>query len=138
MARRIWEPSLPVPVPVQVEGCRGVQDVFAVADQEVAGGVPAVGAAVDDPAPLQGLMTKVAVTSPSTWVTPAMKPRGVDGEVVDAVAVLVDLTLIAEAVGEGQAIQGRAALEVFDEDVLDDPGVGVGRDPWGQGKGEGA
>ena len=40
LVRRIWEPSLPVPVPV--EGCGRVRDVFVVDDQEPAGGVLAV------------------------------------------------------------------------------------------------
>ena len=59
-----------------------------------------------------------------------------DGEVVDAVAVLVDLALVAEAVGEGGVVQGRGALEVFDEDILDDAGIGVGRDRQAEGGGE--
>src|SRR5215203_4489415 len=41
LVRRIWEPSLPVPVPVA--GCGRVRDVFVVDDQEPAGGVLAVG-----------------------------------------------------------------------------------------------
>jgi hypothetical protein len=45
----------------------------------------------------------------------------VDGQVADAVAVFVDLALVAEAVGEGRVVQG-GALEVFDEDVLMSPG----------------
>ena len=45
LVKRIWEPSLPVPVPVQVEGCGRVRDVFVVDDQEAAGGVLAVGGA---------------------------------------------------------------------------------------------
>ena len=59
-----------------------------------------------------------------------------DGEVVDAVAVLEDLAFIAKAVGKGRVVQGRGAFEVFDEHVLDDAGVGVGRDGQAQGGGE--
>jgi hypothetical protein len=47
---------------------------------------------------------------------------GADGQVVDAIAVLVDLALVAEAVGEGGVVQGCGALAVFDEDVLMSPG----------------
>jgi hypothetical protein len=59
-----------------------VRDVFVVDDQEVAGGVLAVGAAVDGPGPVQG---------------------------------------------QGPVVQRCGALEVLDEDALDDAGVGVGR-----------
>jgi hypothetical protein len=60
-----------------------VRDVFVVDDQEVAGGVLAVGAAVDGPGPVQG---------------------------------------------QGPVVQRCGALEVLDEDALDDAGVGLGRD----------
>ena len=49
-------------------------NVFAVDDEEVARGVLAVGAGIDGPAALDGAMAKLAVMSPSTWVTPAMEP----------------------------------------------------------------
>jgi hypothetical protein len=60
----------------------------------------------------------------------------VDGEVVDAVSVLEDLALVAKAIGEGRVVQGRGALEVFDEDALDDAGVGVGRECQAEDGGE--
>jgi hypothetical protein len=47
----------------------------------------------------------------------------VQGEVEDAVAVLEDLPCIADALDDGRVIQGRGALEVLDEDGLDDTGV---------------
>lgn len=59
-----------------------------------------------------------------------------DGEVVDAVAVLKDRALVAEAIGEGRVVPGRGALEVLDEDALDDAGVGVGRDCQAEDGGE--
>jgi hypothetical protein len=48
---------------------------------------------------------------------------GVDGDVEDAVAVLEDLSLIAEACGERRVIQRHGALEILDEDSLDDPRI---------------
>src|SRR5215207_7881850 len=122
--------------PVQVEGRRGVGDVFVVDDQEVAGGMFAVGAAVDDPAPLERADDEAGSDVAFDVGDAGHGARGVDGQVVDAVAVLVDLALVAEAVGEGRVVQGCGALEVFDEDVLDDAGVGVGRDRQAQGGGE--
>jgi hypothetical protein len=76
---------------VQVEGRGRVRDVFVVDDQEVAGGVLAVGAAVDGPGPVQG---------------------------------------------QGPVVQRCGALEVLDEDALDDAGVGLGRDGQAEGSGE--
>jgi hypothetical protein len=67
------------------------------------------------------LIAKAAVTSPSTWVA-GHGPSSRDGEVVDAVAVLDDLALVAEAIGEGWAVRGRDALENFDGDAFMTPG----------------
>jgi hypothetical protein len=60
---------------------------------------------------------------------------GVDGPVVDADAVLVDLAFLAEAVGEGGS--SRAVVPwVFDEHVLDGTGLGMGRDRRAEDGGE--
>jgi hypothetical protein len=91
LVKRIWEPSLPVPVPVQVVERGRVGNVLVVDDEEVAGGVLAVGAAVDGPGPVQG---------------------------------------------QGPVVQRCGALEVLDEDALDDAGVGVGRDCQAEDGGE--
>jgi hypothetical protein len=95
--------------------------------------VLAVGAAVDDPGPLDGTDDEAGGDVALDVDDAGHGAGGVDGEVVDAVAVLVDLALVAEAVGEGRVVQGRGALEVFDKDVLDHAGVGVGRHRHAQG-----
>jgi hypothetical protein len=59
---------------VQVEGRGRVRDVFVVDDQEVAGGVLAVGAAVDGPGPVQGADNEGGVDVAFDVVTPAMEP----------------------------------------------------------------
>ena len=55
-----------------------------------------------------------------------------DGEVVDAVAVLVDLALVAQAVGEDGVVQECGALEVFDKEVYILRGRGPGLRTWRQ------
>jgi hypothetical protein len=59
----------------------------------------------------------------------------VDGPVVDADAVLVDLAFVAEAVGEGGLARAVVAW-VFDEHVLDGTGLGMGQDRRGEDGGE--
>jgi hypothetical protein len=56
-----------------------------------------------------------------------------DGEVVDAVAVFVDLALVAEAVGEGRFVQGWC-LGSLRRRRLDVAGVGVGGDRWARSR----
>jgi hypothetical protein len=63
--------------------------------QEVAGGVLAVGAAVDDPGPVQGPDDEGGANVPFDVDDAGHGSAGVDGEVVDAAAVLVDLALVA-------------------------------------------
>jgi hypothetical protein len=58
---------------------------------------------------------------------------GMDGEVVDAVAVFVDLALVAEAVGEGRVVQGWC-LGSLRRRRLDVAGVGVGGDRWARSR----
>ena len=74
LVKRIWEPSLPVPVPVQVVERGRVGNVLVVDDEEVAGGVLAVGAAVDGPGPVQGADNEGGVDVAFDVVTPAMEP----------------------------------------------------------------
>jgi hypothetical protein len=94
-----------------------VRDVFAVDDQQVTGGV----LAVDDSGPLKRTDGEIGGDVAFDVGDADHGAAGVDGQVADAVAVFVDLALVAEAVGEGRVVQG-GALEVFDEDVLMSPG----------------
>jgi hypothetical protein len=106
-----------------------VRDVFAVDDQQVTGGV----LAVDDSGPLKRTDGEIGGDVAFDVGDADHGAAGVDGQVVDAVAVFVDLALVAEAVGEGRVVQGWC-LGSLRRRRLDVAGVGVGGDRWARSR----